>query len=949
MKLRFVLGLWLAAASSLAFAQQVLVEESFSETTAPGFLILSDAVLTANTVDAPGSGWLRLTGLSSPSGTGVGGAIYDTAFASTNGIQVTFDYATYGGNGADGLTFFLIDGATTNPALGTGGGALGYAGTSDGSSPGVTNGYIGLALDEFGNFAGPGAGSCNEIPCNGGVGVSIRGSGDTNDPNGFNLLSYTPFSVPTGSRVGARPVRLTITPAPAVTLTLEIDSGSGFQTIVNALDITSANFSTQAPIPPTFKLGFAGSIGGLNNIHEIRNLRVTQAGLTVTPNPLDFGDVNVSTSSGSQTVLVENTSVFDIQVSDITAATAPFTRFGGTCPNATPFTVTANSSCTIEYSFGPDTTGVATQTLTITSDAPSSPDDFELRGNGVQPALTIAPDPQDFGEQAVGTTSAPANVTLTNSGSGTLQVSNVAAVSAPFAAAGGSCGSAPFTIAAGNSCTLAYTFSPTAAGVFGNFVQVDSDAPSSPETFDLLGVGTEPNLAITPNPQDFGDQEVGTTSIPASVTLFNGGSADLDVSAVDAAAAPFAVAGGSCGAAPFTITAGSSCTIDYTFAPTAMGPSSQSISVSSNAPFSPDAFELRGNGTQAALTISPNPLDFGDQEVGTTSPASTVTLSNGGSADLDVSAVDAAAAPFAVAGGTCGAAPFTVPAGGSCTIDYTFAPTATGAASQSITVTSNSATSPDSFTLQGNGTQATLTVSPNPQDFGDQEVGTTSPASTVTLSNGGSADLDVSAVDAAAAPFAVAGGSCGAAPFTVPAGGSCTIDYTFAPTTTGAASQSITVTSNSATSPDSFTLEGNGTEAVVTLDVTSLSLQVDFGGSATATVNVTNDGAADLTISDIADLAFPFSFDGGSCFAVPTTLVPGESCSIDVLFDPGTVSGSFLDSFDIVSNAASSPDTVTLQGTAGDAIAIPALDRTGLILLALLMISIGGLVVRRAA
>ncbi len=842
MKFRTVLGLWLSAVSSVAFAQQVLVEESFTQTTAPGFILLGDAALTANSIDSPGNGWLRLT----PNLQGqAGGAIYDVAFDSTSGIQVTFEYATWGaGSDGDGLSFFLIDGATASPTLGGGGGSLGYAGSSDGTVAGVSNGYLGLGLDEFGNYASTGTGSCNEIPCNAGAvaGVGVRGSGDTSDPNAFNLLSFDTFSIPTGSRAGARPVRLTITPAPAVTLTVEIDSGAGFQTVVNGLDITSANFPTQAPIPATFKLGFGAATGAATNNHEIRNLRVTQAGLTVTPSPLDFGDVAVGSSSGTQSVLVENTSVFDIQVNGVTAAAGAFSRVGGSCPGSTPFAITANSSCTIDYQFAPAATGMVSQTLTINSDAPSSPDQYDLVGNGVVPALTVTPDPQDFGDQVVGTTSAGASVTLTNSGSG-----------------------------------------------------------------------------------------------------------DLDVSSLSAASAPFANAGGSCGSTPFTIGAGASCTVDYTFSPSATGAASQSISVASNAPSSPDAFELRGNGTQAGLAIAPNPQDFGDQVVGTTSAAASVTLSNSGSADLDVSAVDAASAPFAVAGGSCGSAPFTINAGASCTIDYTFAPTATGSASQSISVSSNAPSSPDAFELRGNGTQAGLAIAPNPQDFGDQEVGTTSAAASVTLTNSGSADLDVSSVSAAAAPFADAGGSCGSAPFTITAGASCTLDYTFSPTATGAASQSISVASNAPSSPDSFSLEGNGTEAVVSIDTGSVSLQVDFGGTASATVNVTNSGSADLTISDIADLAFPFSFDGGSCFAVPTTLAAGESCSIDVLFDPGTVSGSFLDSFDIDSNAASSPDTVTVQGTAGDAVAIPTLDRTGLLLLALLMLSIGGLVVRRVA
>ena len=250
--------------------------------------------------------------------------------------------------------------------------------------------------------------------------------------------------------------------------------------------------------------------------------------------------------------------------------------------------------------------------------------------------------------------------------------------------------------------------------------------------------------------------------------------------------------------------------------------------------------------------------------------------------------------------------------------------------------------------MQGTGTQAALNISPDPLDFGNQGVGTTSTAASVTLSNPGTADLGVTSVTVASAPFAVAGGSCGVAPFTVLAGASCTIDYTFAPTVTGAANQVISIASNAPGSPASFDLQGNGTEATVSLDTNSISFQVEFGGTATATVNVTNVGDADLTISDIADLADPFSFAGGTCFATPTTLAPAGSCSIHVGFDPGAASGTFLDSFDIVSNAASSPDTVPVSGVSGAAVAIPTLRRSGLVLLILAMVALGGAALRRS-
>ncbi|HEU4663192.1 MAG TPA: ExeM/NucH family extracellular endonuclease, partial [Dokdonella sp.] len=82
---------------------------------------------------------------------------------------------------------------------------------------------------------------------------------------------------------------------------------------------------------------------------------------------------------------------------------------------------------------------------------------------------------------------------------------------------------------------------------------------------------------------------------------------------------------------------------------------------------------------QGHLTITPTSVPFGNQAVGTTSAAQTVTLGNDGSASLDVTALTPAAAPFARSGGTCASSgPITIAAGSSCTLDYTFSPTVAG-------------------------------------------------------------------------------------------------------------------------------------------------------------------------------------------------------------------------------------------------------------------------------
>lgn len=91
----------------------------------------------------------------------------------------------------------------------------------------------------------------------------------------------------------------------------------------------------------------------------------------------------------------------------------------------------------------------------------------------------------------------------------------------------------------------------------------------------------------------------------------------------------------------------------------------------------------------ATLGVSTTNLAFGPQSVGGTTPR-TLTITNVGTANLNVTTLSAPAAPFAVAaGGTCGAVPFTLAAGASCTVNYSFTPTTAGAASGLVNIDSN--------------------------------------------------------------------------------------------------------------------------------------------------------------------------------------------------------------------------------------------------------------------
>jgi hypothetical protein len=434
---------------------------------------------------------------------------------------------------------------------------------------------------------------------------------------------------------------------------------------------------------------------------EIGAFELPERILSISPLPVDFGDVAVGATSPDATVTFANTGNASLDVTALTAAAAPFALSGGTCP-ALPITLAPGASCTLTYTFAPTAAGPAAQTLSVTSNATVT-GPITLQGNGVQGNLTITPGSVNFGNVNVGTPGAEETVTLANTGDASLDVTALTAAAAPFArTATGTCSATlPITIAAGGSCTLTYTFTPAAAGAANQVLTVTANAPGS-GTISLAGNGVAGEFSVTPNPVAFGNQLVGTTSAPLTATLSNTGAGSLTVSALPDPSAPFARSGGTCGATPFSLAGGGSCTVEYTFAPTAAGAASGTVAIVTSV--GPVNLSLTGTGTQGILVIAPTTAAFGDVAVGGTSAAQTVTLSNSGTAVLDVTALTAAAAPFTRTGGTCAATPpITIAAGGSCTLTYTFSPTATGAASQTLTVTANAPGS-GTITLTGTGT-----------------------------------------------------------------------------------------------------------------------------------------------------------------------------------------------------------------------------------------------------
>src|SRR2546426_884618 len=306
---------------------------------------------------------------------------------------------------------------------------------------------------------------------------------------------------------------------------------------------------------------------------------------------------------------------------------------GTTCTNGA--TVVAGASCLVNLTFTPTAASARTATVTITDDAPGSPQSVLLTGTGVTPpAATLSATSSAFGNQRVGTTSAAQNLTLTNNGGTPLNLTSITitgAQAADFAfAAGNTCPTGAGSVAPGASCTISISFTPAATGARTATVTITDDAPGSPQSVSLAGMGIAPAVTLAPTNLAFGDQRLSTTSPAQTVTLTNSGTATLSITSIALAGSnpgDFAIAAGTTCTNGATVVAGASCLLTLTFTPTAAGARTATVTITDDAPGSPQSVSLTGTGvTPPTATLSATSSAFGNQRVGTTSAAQNLTL-----------------------------------------------------------------------------------------------------------------------------------------------------------------------------------------------------------------------------------------------------------------------------------------------------------------------------------
>jgi hypothetical protein len=214
---------------------------------------------------------------------------------------------------------------------------------------------------------------------------------------------------------------------------------------------------------------------------------------------------------------------------------------------------------------------------------------FNGCSGGGGPAVTLTPTALTFGNVVVNTTSTGKNVTVTNSGNATLNIASVTA-SGDFALVASTkpCGS---TLAAGKTCVIWVTFSPSQLGTRTGNITITDDASNSPQKVPLSGKGVPP-AALTPGSATYTARTVGTTSLAKVFYLKNYQTVALN-SIVISTTGDFSVSATTCAT---SLAAKTNCTISVVFKPTLVGTRTGKVNVADNASNSPQASSLTGAG-----------------------------------------------------------------------------------------------------------------------------------------------------------------------------------------------------------------------------------------------------------------------------------------------------------------------------------------------------------------
>ncbi|MEW8559726.1 MAG: autotransporter domain-containing protein [Candidatus Thiodiazotropha sp.] len=297
---------------------------------------------------------------------------------------------------------------------------------------------------------------------------------------------------------------------------------------------------------------------------------------TVAPTSLDFATVPVGNSSGIRIVTFTNNNTSG-SISFTSISVSGNYSITNNCPmQIDDLSLSSGTSCTVEVVFSPQTAGIHNAQLTYVGTDEGVDFTETVALTGVAEVVTfgelsLSPASLDFGSVAVGSSSSPLPVTLTNSGNAAVDITSITTTS-PFAHSN----DCPPTLTASGSCTIMVTATPATDGAISGSLTATGTGPQGTirDETTLSANGSTPDVVVSDTQLSFPDGSVDTPSQPQVVTVSNQGTAAVTVNAITTEG-DFSQSN-NCGS---QIAAGGSCDIEVVFTPQTTGSASGALNI----------------------------------------------------------------------------------------------------------------------------------------------------------------------------------------------------------------------------------------------------------------------------------------------------------------------------------------------------------------------------------
>ena len=594
------------------------------------------------------------------------------------------------------------------------------------------------------------------------------------------------------------------------------------------------------------------------------------------PSSLAFSSQVFDTSSSPLAVTLDNTGSLPLTPTSISMSSS-FSETDN-CVNAA---VAAGASCTIQVTFTPQATGPLSGEMIIYANFSGGQLTVDLTGTGSPAgAVSLTPASVAFGQVETGTTSAPLQVSVTNSSAAAVPVSSVI-ITPPFVVSSNSCGNT--TLAAASVCQLEVEFAPAQDGPASGLLSFTDGAGT--QTVELNGTGTAPPTdVLNPTSLSFPSTADGQLSAAEAVTLTNSGG--LPLTGISISVSSQFQESNNCGT---QLATGAVCTVSVIFAPAQLNAVAGTLTIVDI--LHTQNVALSGTGlAPPGFNVNPSSLTFTNQQPGLPSAPQTLTISNVGGlpmANVSFSVAGAGVSSYSEAANTCGSAPLNN--GSSCSMQIIFTPNSTGAIQATLAFSSSTpGVVPVSIPLNGFGQLLSgLAASPSQIDFSALAAGQSSPASTVTVTN--TSNYAIGAITlTVSAPFSITQNMCTGV---LAAGANCTANIVFQPTAPGSFTGEFTVSSPAVAAQATVGLSGIGLAglafSVIPASLTFTNQQPGVA-SAPQMLTITNTGGAPLGSVDFSITGAPgsYSIASNTCVA---SLPTGSSCAVEIVFTPNAV------------------------------------------------------------